>query len=158
MHYIYGVIILASLVIDQITKLWAVKALKDFASISVLGSFLSFKYVENRGAAFGILQDQRIFFIISTVLLIGFIVAVILFNKKITKCSRYALVLILSGAIGNFIDRFRLGYVVDFIDFKFGSFYDFPVFNVADCCVVVGTILLLLLIIFNKFEKSKIDG
>jgi signal peptidase II len=60
--------------------------------------------------------------------------------------------MIAGGALGNFIDRFRLGYVVDFIDVRFGEFYNFPVFNIADSFVVCGTILMIILILFNKFE------
>lgn len=158
MYYIYGLIIFLSISIDQLTKYWAVIKLQGEPSINLIGTFLSFNYVENRGAAFGIMQNQKIFFIISTIVLVGFIVYMILLNEKVTKYTRYTLALILGGAIGNFVDRMRLGYVVDFIDVKFGSFYDFPVFNIADCCIVVGTIILILLIMLNKFEKSEING
>ena len=156
MYIIYGLIFIVSLAIDQITKYIAVSTLQGNPSIHVIGDFLRFTYVENRGAAFGILQNQRTFFIISTVVLVVFILAMLVFNKKITNFTRISLVLILSGAIGNFIDRLRLGYVIDFIDVRFGSFYDFPVFNIADSCIVVGTALLIILILFNKFEKSEV--
>jgi len=73
--------------------------------------------------------------------------------KNITDLSKLSLVLIAGGAIGNFIDRIIKGFVVDFIDIRFGNFYDFPVFNVADSFVVCGTILLIILMLFNKFEK-----
>jgi len=76
-------------------------------------------------------------------------------NKNITKITKLSLILIAGGAIGNFIDRITLGYVVDFIDVRFGNFYDFPVFNLADSFVVCGTFLLLILILTNKFEKSE---
>ena len=156
MYIIYGLIFIVSLAIDQITKYIAVSTLQGNPSIHVIGDFLRFTYVENRGAAFGILQNQRTFFIISTVVLVVFILAMIVFNKKITNFTRISLVLILSGAIGNFIDRLRLGYVIDFIDVRFGSFYDFPVFNIADSCIVIGTALLIILVLFNKFEKSEV--
>ncbi|MPM21209.1 Lipoprotein signal peptidase [bioreactor metagenome] len=78
--------------------------------------------------------------------------------KNLTPVSRLSISMIAGGAIGNFIDRLRLGHVVDFIDVRFGSFYNFPIFNIADSFVVCGTILMIILILFNKFEKSDING
>lgn len=158
MYIIYGLIFIVCLAIDQITKYFAVALLQGNPSIHLIGNFIRFTYVENRGAAFGILQNQRIFFIISTIVLVAFIIYMIVFNKKVTNVTKLTLSLILSGAIGNFIDRLRLGYVIDFVDVRFGDFYDFPVFNVADSCLVVGVIVLVILILFNKFEKSEING
>jgi len=155
MYIIYGLIFIFFLTIDQITKYFAVALLQGNPSVHLIGNFLRFTYVENRGAAFGILQNQRLFFIISTVVLVAFLIYMIVFNKKVTTATKLTLSLILSGAIGNFIDRLRLGYVIDFVDVRFGDFYDFPVFNVADSCLVVGVIILVILILFNKFEKSE---
>lgn len=155
MYIIYGLIFIVFLAIDQITKYFAVAFLQGNSSVHLIGNFLRFTYVENRGAAFGILQNQRLFFIISTVVLVAFLIYMIIFNKKVTTVTKLTLSLILSGAIGNFIDRLRLGYVIDFVDVRFGDFYDFPVFNVADSCLVVGVIILVILILFNKFEKSE---
>jgi len=155
MYIIYGLIFIVFLAIDQITKYFAVALLQGNSSVHLIGNFLRFTYVENRGAAFGILQNQRLFFIISTVVLVAFLIYMIVFNKKVTTATKLTLSLILSGAIGNFIDRLRLGYVIDFVDVRFGDFYNFPVFNVADSCLVVGVIILVILILFNKFEKSE---
>lgn len=157
MYFIYGIIIAVSLLVDQMTKYAASVCLKNRPSIHLIGDFLKFTYVENKGAAFGILQNQRTIFIIVTIILILGIIYAIFFYKKITKYTKFSLVLILCGALGNFIDRIRLRYVIDFIDVTFGSLYNFPVFNVADCFVVVGTLMIVLLIILNKFEKSDID-
>lgn len=154
MYIVYSIVFIALITLDQVTKFLAVTNLKDASSISLISNFLSLTYVENKGAAFGILQEKKVFFVISTIILVLFLLCVLIFNKKITRYSQISLVLILSGAIGNFIDRVRLGYVIDYIDIKFGTIYDFPVFNVADCCVVVGAILLVILILFNKYEKS----
>jgi signal peptidase II len=63
--------------------------------------------------------------------------------------------MISGGALGNFIDRLRLGYVIDFIDVRFGNLYNFPVFNVADSFIVCGTLIMVVLILFNRFEKSE---
>ncbi len=158
MNTLIGIVFAGSIILDQLTKLWASSALKDGGSIKIIGDFLRFTYAENRGAAFSILQDQRIFFIITTVVML-IILAYIYFNtKNITNLSKLAIAMIAGGAIGNFIDRVRLSYVVDFIDVRFGNLYNFPIFNIADSFVVCGTILMIFLILFNKFEKSEANG
>lgn len=158
MNMIFGVVFAFSIFLDQFTKLKAVEILKDGSSIKILGDFLRFSYVENRGAAFGILQNKQWFFIIMTVIMMIVLFYMFFYYKNITKLTKLSFVLIASGAIGNLIDRIKLGYVVDFIDVRFGKIYDFPVFNIADSCVVVGTIILIFLILFNKFERSEING
>lgn len=158
MSILIGIIFAASIMIDQLTKNWALNVLRDGGSIKIIGEFLRFTYAENRGAAFSILQDQRIFFIIVTIIML-FVLAYIYFKtKNISRISKLSIAMIAGGAIGNFIDRVRFGFVVDFIDVRFGSFYNFPIFNVADSFVVCGTILMILLILFNRFEKSEING
>ncbi len=158
MSILIGIIFAVSIVLDQLTKKWAVGVLKDGSSIKVIGDFLRFTYAENRGAAFSILQDQRFFFIITTVVMLTVMAYIYFKTKNITKLSKLSIAMIAGGAIGNFLDRLRLGYVVDFIDVRFGSFYNFPIFNIADSFVVCGTILMIFLILFNRFEKSETDG
>ncbi len=158
MYILCGLITSFFLILDQVTKYFAVENLQNNPSIHIIGDFLRFTYVENRGAAFGMLQGQRLFFIVATVILVAFLMYYLIINKNTTTFSKYVISLILSGALGNFIDRLRLGFVIDFIDVRFGTFYNFPVFNIADCCVVVGTILMCILILTDKFEKSEIDG
>nr|WP_312576008.1 signal peptidase II [Sedimentibacter sp.] len=155
MNIFFGAIFLFSVIFDQVTKIWAVSALKGGSSIKIIDDFLRFSYVENRGAAFGILQNQIWFFVIITLVMIIVLGYMFFKYKNITNLSKLSLVLIAGGAIGNFIDRIIRGYVVDFIDVKFGNFYDFPVFNIADSFVVCGTVLLIILMLFNKFEKSE---
>ncbi len=158
MSILIGIIFVASIVLDQLTKKWAVGVLKDGSSIKIIGDFLRFTYAENRGAAFSILQDQRFFFIITTVVMLTVMAYIYFKTKNITKLSKLSIAMIAGGAIGNFLDRLRLGYVVDFIDVRFGNFYNFPIFNIADSFVVCGTILMIFLILFNRFEKSETDG
>lgn len=153
LYLICGLIVVFSIILDQVTKYFAVINLNGNASIHIIGDFLRFSYVENRGAAFGMLQNQRLFFIISTIILSVILIYMICFSKKFTNLSKVVLSLVFGGAMGNFIDRLRLGYVVDFIDVRFGSLYNFPVFNVADSCLVIGIAILIYLILFNKFEK-----
>lgn len=158
MNILAGIIFMISIVSDQLTKLWAVDVLKDGESIKLIGNFLRLTYAENKGAAFSILQNQLWFFIIATVVMLGILSYMFFKTKNLTPLSRLSISMIAGGAIGNFIDRLRLGYVVDFIDVRFGSFYNFPIFNIADSFVVCGTILMIVLILFNKFEKSDING
>lgn len=158
MNILAGIILLFSIVSDQLAKLWAIDVLKNGESIKVIGNFLRFTYAENKGAAFSILQNQLWFFIIATIVMLGILIYMYFMTKNLTPLSRLSISMIAGGAIGNFIDRLRLGYVVDFIDVRFGSFYNFPIFNIADSFVVCGTFLMIILILFNKFEKSDING
>lgn len=152
MNIIAAILIIISVVFDQITKFWAAGVLKNGDSIKIIGNFLRFTYAENKGAAFSILQNQRTFFLIITVVMLIFLGYIYFKTKNITNLSKLSIAMITGGAIGNFIDRFRLGYVIDFIDVRFGDFYNFPVFNIADSFVVCGTILMIILILLNKFE------
>ena len=121
-------------------------------SIKVIENFFHITYTHNTGAAFSILEGQKWFFVFSALIACIGIVGYINKSKDVTKLIKFALMLIIGGAIGNLIDRVVYGYVIDFLDFYiFG--YDFPVFNVADCCITIGTGLLLLSIIFTKEEK-----
>lgn len=146
---IYELIIILLISIDQISKLWALKYLKDIGSIPIIQNVFHLTYVENRGAAFGMFQNNQIVFIIVAV--VASIVGLYyIYKKKLNLLGNISIVLIISGAIGNLIDRVRLGFVVDYFDFRF--IWDY-VFNVADIFVVVGTILLCIYIIV--FEKDK---
>ncbi len=158
MNFLIGIIFMSSIALDQITKSWAVNTLKDGSSIKIIGNFLRFTYAENRGAAFSILQNQRWFFIVVTVAMLIVLAFIYFRTKNLNKLSKLSIAMIAGGAIGNFIDRLILGYVVDFIDVRFGNFYNFPIFNIADSFVVCGTTLMIILILFNKFEKSEING
>lgn len=148
-YFIIAIIIL----LDQGTKYMVITYLKDKPAIPIINNILEFVYVENYGAAFGILQNRRIFFIVITFLIILTILFLLINNYYyFTKPMRVALAMLVGGAIGNLIDRIRLGYVVDFISVKFGNTYNFPVFNVADSFIVVATILIIWMVIFNKYE------
>lgn len=141
-------------VIDQITKYIALTNLKPIGSMVFIDGFMDFTFVENRGAAFGILSGKIWFFVLVT-FIIG--IAIIYAFIKMPKTREYnylrcSFVLVLAGAIGNVIDRMIRGYVVDFFEF---TFFDWPVFNVADVYVVVGTILFALIMLFVIKEEPK---
>ncbi len=134
-------------ILDQITKNLAVVYLKDKPAYVIWDGVFELHYLENSGAAFGMLQNQKILFVsIAAVILviIGYILV------KLPRNRHYAflealLVLIASGAVGNMIDRVQFNYVVDFFYFKL---IDFPIFNVADIYVSVSCVLLAILVIF----------
>lgn len=158
MIIVYILIFISTIVIDQWTKFLAISKLKDSTPIVLIDNFLQLSYVENRGAAFGILQNKQTFFIIiTTIVFIGLIIFLIKDNK-INSFTRGIIILIFGGAVGNYIDRIRLNFVVDFIDVNFGNFYDFPVFNASDSFTVIGTIILIYLVLFDKYEKRHKNG
>jgi signal peptidase II len=140
---------LAALVValDQTTKRLAENKLErtNVRSVPVplVGDYLRLTYVENRGAAFGLLQDQTAFFVFVGVLVVGVIAASYRYLPRSGFRLHLALGLQLGGAIGNLIDRIVYGYVVDFVDFGYHSNW-WPVFNVADSAIVVGVALLAL--------------
>ena len=145
-HYLMALIGTAILVaVDQFIKYLAVLKLKDQPPYVLIKDVLQLEYLENRGAAFGILQDKRIFFYLCVALVILF---VIYFYTKVPLDQKFlplrlCAVFVVSGAIGNLIDRVRLNYVIDFIYFKL---IDFPIFNVADIYVTVSAVALILLV------------
>ena len=155
MMFLPLIVTILLIAIDQITKYIALTNLKPISSIVFIEGFMDFTFVENRGAAFGILEGQRWFFVVITVIIsVAIIYAFFkLPYKKEYIWLRVSFVLILAGAIGNVIDRFFRGYVVDFFEF---TFMNWPVFNVADIYVVVGTILFAFLLLFVIKEEPKI--
>ena len=149
---IYELIIILLIGIDQISKLLALNYLKDIRSIPIIQNVFHLTYVENRGAAFGMFQNNQIIFIV--VALIASIVGLYaLHSKKInSKICKTSIMLIIAGALGNLIDRIRLDFVVDYFDFVFIWNY---VFNLADCFIVVGTILLCLYVLIKSDKTEK---
>lgn len=150
------IIILLCVFADQITKYLVVKDLKGRSALVLVKDLLKFDYVENRGAAFGILQNQKIFFVIVTIISVS-IISYVLFAhyKKMSTWMIVSLSLILGGTIGNFIDRMRLDYVVDFISVRIFNKFDFAVFNLADSFIVIGAFMLILAVLFTNPTKEK---
>ncbi len=147
MTIVFSVILI---IIDRITKLLTTNLLKPIKNIDLIPNVLSLTYVENRGAAFGILQNARWVFIVVTIAVLAGLGIYIIKTKPQAKLFKWASALIYAGAIGNLIDRIAYGYVVDMIR---GHFFDFPVFNFADCCIVVGTVILCIHILIAPPEK-----
>jgi signal peptidase II len=137
-------------VADQVTKRLAEDRLRPQRSVPVVDDILRLTYVQNRGAAFGLLQDQTAFFVLVGVIVIGVIAASYRYLPRSGFLLHLALGLQLGGAIGNLIDRVRQGYVVDFVDFGYQANW-WPVFNVADSAIVIGVALLAL----NAMQPGK---
>lgn len=139
--------------LDQFTKYLAVRCLKGKPSVPILKDILVLQYLENKGAAFGMLQNQKIFFIFIEVLVL-FVIAFVLFrmpsDKKYTL-MHVLLVFVAGGAVGNMIDRVVQDYVVDFIYFML---IDFPIFNVADIYVTFATAVFVVVVLFYYKEED----
>ena len=140
------------LLLDQVTKFLVLRHIRMFEVITVIPGFFNFTYVRNRGAAFGMLAGapgiwRSAFFIVVTVIAVAAIV--LLIRKTSERLLVAAFSLIAGGALGNLIDRVRLGEVVDFIDVYWGR-YHWPAFNVADSLVCVGTAILVWVIIRDE--------
>jgi signal peptidase II len=143
-------IIFIGLIADRVTKIWALKSLSQTDGVVLIKNIFGFSYLENRGAAFGIMQNKVLFLsIITSIVILGLIFYLIKFRPA-SKLFRYSLALIISGAVGNLIDRFVYKFVVDFILVHYKDVYYFPTFNVADMFVVVGTLLLAVCIIKDE--------
>ena len=139
----YELVIILLIGIDQLIKNWALNVLRYKGAISVIENVFNLTYVENRGAAFGLFQNNQIIFIV---------VALIASKKINSKICKTSIMLIIAGALGNLIDRIRLDFVVDYFDFVFIWNY---VFNLADCFIVVGTILLCLYVLIKSDKTEK---
>lgn len=155
LYYLLMIVGVVGLVaIDRVTKYLAVLNLKDNEPFVLIDNVLELHYLENTGAAFGMLKGAKIFFVILTVVFL--VVAVIAFGKiAFTKKNmplHVLIVFLLSGAVGNFIDRIRFDYVVDFIYFKL---INFPIFNVADIYVSLSVVVLIVLLIFFYKDEPK---
>ena len=156
-NIIAGIIImLVAIALDQITKQWAVAALKGKESLVLIKGVLEFSYLENTGAAFGSFRGLQIPLIAVTLIIIAFVIykLVTLPDSSRFRPIRICGIFLISGAVGNLIDRILNRYVVDFIYFVP---IDFPKFNVADCYVTVTVfVMIFLLLFYYKSEETDV--
>ena len=146
------IVVFLGVLLDQLSKLWVVDAMYQ-SSMAVWPGVFGFTYVENTGAAFGVLgKSTLVLTVVSALAMVVLCFVLVKFRKELSKFGRVGLALIIAGGLGNLIDRVFLGYVVDFINLEF---MHFAVFNVADICATVGTICLLIAIIFGERKKGK---
>ena len=152
---IWFLIAAIAVILDQVTKWLAVEFLTKVETVPLIQNVLHLTYLENTGAAFGILKNNRwVFLIISTVAIIALLAYIAKFPLK-SKLLGVGLSFIVGGGIGNMIDRVLLGYVVDFIDFRL---INFAVFNVADSFVCVGAVLVLIYVFFFSDKKKEVEN
>lgn len=154
MTFLYIAIIVVLVVLDQLSKYWAATTLLESGPIPLIQGVFEFHYTENRGVAFSMLQDQRWVFIpVSILMTVLLILTLVRSPMRQNKWFCASVILVIAGAIGNLIDRILLGYVIDFLYF---SLIDFPIFNVADCFVVIGAILLFIFAMFGMKEYEEL--
>lgn len=149
-----ALIIFFGVALDQFTKYLASTYLKG-APITIIEGVFELHYLENRGAAFGMMQNQQLFFLITASIALAIITIVFIRLPKEKKYFplRICLTCIATGALGNMIDRVRLQYVIDFF---YAKFINFPIFNVADIFATVSTLVLAILFMFY-YKDSDID-
>ena len=150
--------VVAIVALDQVTKFWVTGALSLGQSVPVVAGFFHLTLVRNTGMAFGLLSGSDIPYkaALVTLLSTAAMVAVTYYALRSTqreRLTRFGLIFILGGALGNIIDRVRLGYVVDFVDVFYGNTH-WPAFNVADSCICIGVGLLLI----DSFRKAPRPG
>lgn len=141
----YVILFLLLTLADQYTKLKVQQHMFYGQSIPILDGIFHLTYVQNTGGAFGILRNRAPLFIIASVIIIFFMIYILLREGNKGRFIKIIFTIILAGAVSNLIDRVRLGYVVDFLDFMV-----WPVFNIADASITVGMILLLLHSVLKK--------
>jgi len=150
------IIIVLALIADQLSKFLLVPLFAyPYQTIEVIPGVFNLTYVQNEGASFGMFQGAQVFFIIVTVIvLIGATWLMIKYRKTHKRFLKVAIALAYAGALGNLIDRIMFGYVRDFFDFRMFDFWKW-IFNVADACLVIGSIMLGIYILFMHKDKAK---
>jgi len=149
------IIIIAGILLDRITKIWAASSLLGNGDIVIIKGFFSLSYLENRGAAFGIFQNRVYLLAAVTIIVLLGMAYYMLRYKPESRLLKISFAFIISGALGNLYDRLSCNYVVDFIMFHYKDIYYFPSFNVADMLVVSGTALMLLYLIKEETKNGR---
>ncbi len=147
-------IILTTLLVDQLTKIWAENSL-DLHHFVEITSFFNLFLTYNKGVSFSFLSSDTTYgpFLLSALSIAICIGLIVWLYKEKNKCIQYGLAFVLGGAIGNVIDRIRIGSVVDFIDFHYQT-YHWPAFNIADTAICFGAFLIFLQLFTQKKEEK----
>ena len=148
----HSAIVLLVIALDRFVKAWTVKTLDLYETMPLWDGVFHFTYVENRGAAFGMLEGQMTFFYVVTILFSLALIWVLYFRLPKLKMCGIGLALLLGGALGNFYDRIVYGYVVDMFEVRL---INFAIFNVADSAVCVGAGLFILFYLIDDIKTSK---
>ena len=143
------IIVAVLIAADQLTKLWISSAMQLNQSIEVIRDFFYITYTTNTGAAWSVGEGMGVFFVIIAIAMCAGIVYYLYKHPHTGWFLKTVLLLIIAGGVGNAVDRIRLGHVIDFLNFYiFG--YDFPIFNIADCCITVAMFGLIITILTEK--------
>ena len=142
-------------VLDQFTKFLAVAKLMPKGTFPIIKEVFHLTYLENKGAGFGVFANHTHLLSIASIVIVAAVLAYVLVKRPKDKLLNLSLMFMIGGAVGNLIDRVTLGYVVDFLDFRL---INFPIFNVADCFITVGAVMLAVYIIFFSEKKEQADG
>lgn len=156
MAIFFIVVLLLIILGDQVTKRIVSTTIEENDSIAVINNFFYFTYTNNKGAAWSMLEGHLWLFYIVTIIALIAIYSFFLKTKEHELLTRFGLVLVTAGAIGNFTDRLFFGYVRDFLHFQLGS-YDFPVFNIADMAIVIGVFVVVIEMVMEEYEIWKIS-
>ena len=146
--------IILLVLLDQLSKFFIVSNFKVYDEWIIIKDFFKFEYVQNTGISFGLFTGGRVLIIIASLIVIGFMIWDLVHEES--KIHYFSCMLILSGALGNLIDRVVRGYVVDFISFTFFG-HKMAIFNLADICVVIGVILYILLMFVEGKNNDEED-
>lgn len=152
---IYYIIAMILIGLDQLSKYLTVQEIALGEVVHVIPDILSLTYIRNSGAAWSILEDQMIFFYVITVVVVGALIYFLHTEGKKSPIASTGIAFIMGGAIGNFIDRLHLKYVIDMIRLEF---VNFPIFNVADMALTIGVIILIGYIVYDELVKKKVKG
>ena len=144
------VLFVGIIALDQYTKSSVMHSMTVGESVPVIKNFFHFTYVLNPGAAFGILPNQRAFFIAAGVFMLVLAIIYYATLKSISGAMKYGAITAAAGSVANLIDRIQLGFVIDFFDFRV-----FPIFNVADVAIVVGMFIMVYIVLFKPEKIGK---
>lgn len=148
------IIAIFGIALDQMSKLYIASNLILYKKNPIINNFFNITYVQNKGAAWGILDGNTVFLVLITLIALFIIIRFIFKEENLTKLDILSYGLLLGGITGNFIDRILRGFVIDFLDFYiFG--YDFPVFNIADIMIVVSVIIMVISYLRGDINENK---
>ncbi len=146
LYYLFGLSFLW-IILDQLSKYFITIKMDLYQSINIIAPYIKITYIYNKGAAWGILNNQLYIISLIGILILRYIIKYLYkIKEQLTIPLIIAFSFLLGGLVGNLIDRLFLGYVIDFIDILIFN-YNYPVFNLADCFIVIGTILIIIIFI-----------
>ncbi len=145
------IVFFIAVIVDQLSKAWALYQLKPIGTYELLPGVLHLTYAENTGAAFSMLAGNTVILTVFPLIICTILIYVLISKKITSRIGNWSLVLVLSGAVGNLIDRIFRGAVIDFFEIRL---FKFAIFNVADVFITVGAVLLFVYILFLADKKD----